>query len=376
MNLSGSLGAFGLPDVFALLAMTSKSGALRVRRPSADRPQRCGVVRFADGEVVAAASDEGRQALVRRLVGAGLVEDDALAAAVDRARSDGTGIARALLESGAVEADRLRQAAREQVVDGVFELLQWSEGDFEFALDESHADDVDVRVGVDDLVSQARGREEAWADALGVVPSVDAVLTVPVRRDDDTVLAAHEWALVTMADGSRSVADLVELTGRGEFGVMTTAADLVRRGVLVVRAAGDDDHVGVVQRRLGLLAPLETSVARPAAPRPAPQPVAGMTSVPASPMTYPAEPHLGVVVPDSPAGLVDVDGASAAMRTGGAARPTPAGAPISGAPMTGGGSVGTSTIGATAVDTQRIIERDPSVNRSLLLRVIAGVKGL
>lgn len=365
MNLSGSLGAFGLADVFALLAMTSKSGALRVRRPSAERPVRCGVVRFSDGKVVAAASDEGRQALVRRLVGAGLVEDDALATAVDRARGDGTGIARALLESGAVDADRLRQAAREQVVDGVFELLQWAEGDFEFALDEADADDVDVRLPVDDVIGEARGREDAWADATRVVPSVDAVLTVPVRRDDDTVLAAHEWAIVTMADGSRTVADLVELTGRGQFGVLTTAADLVRRGVLVVRAAGGDDHVGVVKRRLGLLAPLETSVVRPATVRAATAPSAAPTYPSPSPASYPAastaESHLGLVIPDSPAGLVGADGASAAFRT---------------APRAGTVTADAPTIGATAVETQRIIERDPTVNRSLLLRVIAGVKGL
>ena len=80
MRLEGTLDAFSLPDIFQLLSFTKKTGALHLRRGDVH-----GVVHFAAGAVTGASADQGRQALGRRLVGAGHVSDDALTQAVERA---------------------------------------------------------------------------------------------------------------------------------------------------------------------------------------------------------------------------------------------------------------------------------------------------
>ena len=53
--------------------------------------------------------------------------------------------------------------------------------------------------------------------------------------------------------------ELVDLTGSGQYAVVSTLAALVQRGLLEVRdeSAEADDHVAVVVRRQRLLAPLE-----------------------------------------------------------------------------------------------------------------------
>src|SRR4051794_40467492 len=99
MTLEGSLDAFSLPDIFQLLAFTKKTGALQISGPVTR-----GVVHFATGSVTGATSDIGRQALGRRLVGAGLLDDAQLAAALDAATEDpGTGLGRAALDAGAID---------------------------------------------------------------------------------------------------------------------------------------------------------------------------------------------------------------------------------------------------------------------------------
>ena len=111
MRLEGTLDAFSLPDIFQLLSYTKKTGGLHLRDGVVD-----GVVYFASGVVTGASSDQGRQTLARRLVGSGAVDDGPLKDAVNRARQDGVGVGRALLDAGAVGHEPVRQAAAEQAV--------------------------------------------------------------------------------------------------------------------------------------------------------------------------------------------------------------------------------------------------------------------
>ena len=112
MKLEGSLDAFSLPDVFQLLSLTKKSGGLHLTDGQAT-----GMVYFAGGSITGAVSDVERQALARRLVGLGAVDDSALRRAVERATTDGSGVTRALLEAGAVDAALVQGLALEQAVN-------------------------------------------------------------------------------------------------------------------------------------------------------------------------------------------------------------------------------------------------------------------
>ncbi|MGZ6791996.1 MAG: DUF4388 domain-containing protein, partial [Mycobacteriales bacterium] len=124
MRLEGTLDAFSLPDIFQLLSYTKKTGTLHLRRGD-----RHGVVHLREGAVTGGRSDAGCQALGRRIVGAGLVDDDTLADAVEKVLDEpGSGLAKALADSGRVDADALGRLAAEQTTDAVFELLRWPDG--------------------------------------------------------------------------------------------------------------------------------------------------------------------------------------------------------------------------------------------------------
>src|SRR5688500_4638624 len=98
MTLEGSLDAFSLPDIFQLLSFTKKSGALHITGPATK-----GVVHFATGSVTGAASDVSRQALGRRLVGSGLLDDDQLSVVIATVKDDpAVGLAKAAHDAGAV----------------------------------------------------------------------------------------------------------------------------------------------------------------------------------------------------------------------------------------------------------------------------------
>src|SRR5512134_511956 len=212
MKLEGSLDAFSLPDIFQLLSFTTKTGGLHLASDGSD-----GVVFFASGQVTGASADSSRQPLARRLVGSGAVHDDALRSAVDAvANGEGVGVVRALMESGAVDAGLLRQAATDQAVDAIFDLLRWRTGDFAFVLDEANPDDVGVTLAVEQVLADAEERRSSWDSVSQVIPSLQSLLAMPVVLSADPSVTREEWSLLALVDGRRSVAELVDLTGSGQ----------------------------------------------------------------------------------------------------------------------------------------------------------------
>jgi hypothetical protein len=498
VKLEGSLDAFGLPDIFQLLSYTKKTGGLHLTQGAVD-----GVVYFAAGAVTGATADRTRLTLARRLVGQGLLTHESVAAAAERARTDETGLVRALVEAGAVDADLVRGLAAEEVTRSVAVLLTWESGDFSFSVDEPDPDDVGVALTTDGVVAAARETapgSEAPAD--GPVSRADQVLALVPRVEGPVELSPEAWALLTLVDGRRDVAGLADLTGTDVPSLASRLSDLVARGVLQEASEGGDAAT-VLGRQLDLVVALEggsgpgageassstaaaatpSTVSSPAAvpqapttaagavPTATPVPVAStapaapvaapvasaapdrpaapaapLAEVPAapstpsvpstqgsSPFTTPApvtrpqpaervttvggphvpgdvvpprpEPFLASRQPEHPEDLPDAEesddggvdlGDDAPVLEVTRQTPVPPPAPVAAVapvapvasvapvgPMAAVAGTGLSAVGevhgsvAMAPDPKAAaIERDPSVNRSLLLRLIAGVRGL
>lgn len=374
MRLEGSIDAFSLPDIFSLLSMTKKTGGLHLRRESAH-----GVVWFTTGALTGGASDVSRQSLARRLVGAGVVDDDALQAAIERATGDDLGVVRALQQASSVDEGVLHDIASEHVVDTVFDLLRWADGDFTFVVDETNPDDVGVSRQVDDVVSEARRRLEAWGAVAATVPSPQTVLSLAPTPDGDPQLSRDEWSLLALVDGRRTVGEIVALCGRGDFSVVSALADLVSRGLL---RTDESDSVSALVRRHELLARLEGAPAAvaptPAAPEPTPEPVAAAEPVVAEDEDDEDEPE-EEPAPQAPVTKLPTTPRAPAQRTEvtpqrpepflPSRKPEHPEPPHPVVAAVAGGA-------AAAPATSTYIERDPSVNKSLLLRLIAGVRGL
>jgi hypothetical protein len=366
MRLEGTLDAFSLPDIFQLLSYTKKTGTLHLRR-SEDAH---GVVHLRDGAVTGARADVRRQALGRRIVGAGVVDDQALADAVARVQADPScGLARALADSGSLSEEFGRALAAEQAADAVFELLRWPDGEFAFVVDEADPDDLGATVAVEDVVAEGQRRLQTWGEA--DMPPADAVISLAPVPATDPAMTRDEWSLLSLVDGRRSVADLVILSGRGEYVVVSAIAGLIDRGLLVAA-----DSAGDVNRRQELLSALEGMPAAPppAAPAP-PAPRAASAPAPARAPVIPERPE-----PFTPARQPDHAEPPAPSY---ARASTPAQRPAATVAAAVASTVG-DVHGATAMQPSAqaapaaspYIERDPSVNKSLLLRLIAGVRGL
>ena len=387
MRLDGSLEDFGLPDVLQLLSQTRKTGALHLQASEEDRK---GVIRLGSGAIDAACSDLRRQVLARRLVGAGLVSDEALSGAADDVRAGAPSLLRALLDRSGLSSDEVNHVAADQATDAVCELLRWDAGTFSFMVGEGDPDGLTLSLNAEELVAEGHRRMQVWPNLTSYIPSPDTVLRLAPSPAFDPSCTREEWGLLALVDGTRSVAEIVALLGRSEFALAGALAALVERGLLTVDATGSG--LEDLQRRQAIIAGLESAggktiePAAASAPEPAPEPVDAPLGVGADvhagpsaevPQARSADSADAADVVDSAAEPVreTVDAAEHADHSAAAAQPQ------SPEPVTQGAYDRPLTNGSAALDTAPAVTEparglDSAVTKSLVLRLIAGVRGL
>jgi hypothetical protein len=201
MSLEGPLRELGLHDVFQLLSLSRKTGALRIR--SALR-ERGGTVLFESGRVVWAMMD-----------------------APDASATDG---------EGASDSE-----PRERVARITHELLAWREGHFAFeplapGAIASAVPQQGTSLTVDALLMEVARLADEWRDLADVVPHAGIVPRLRPAADAGATpleLDAVEWELLLLVDGRRDVHAIAARLRRDELTVARLVRRLVATGVLI-----------------------------------------------------------------------------------------------------------------------------------------------
>lgn len=242
MAIEGPLRELGIHDVFQLLDLSRKTGALRVTSGLRDNE---GTVYFDSGQVVYAAVRSNPHPLGAMLVRSGRITEAELSHA--RARQaeerDGRRLGQLLVDEGLISARELDRQLRLQVEAVVFELLSWHEGFFSF-VEQNVAEmpaEATVRISAESLLMEAARRMDEWSAIADRVPNLDVVPAL-VEGGEETAeespsldLRLEEWELLTAVDGVRDLRTIATVLGRSEFDVARHAAELVAARVLEVR---------------------------------------------------------------------------------------------------------------------------------------------
>lgn len=237
--LAGDLTEFTLQDIFQLLGLTRKTGALRISHDGGE-----GQVLVHEGRVCFAVADASRLPMAARLVAAGLIDARGLGEVVRQHRADGpAALAAALLATDEVAGPEADEAVREQVTDALFTLLQTESGTFEFDHRARLAHEWPREpVAGDELLDEARQRLERWRDLRERVPGPQArIALAPSPPGTSVVEVGREaWRLLVLVDGRRTVEQIASLSGAGAYAVAEQLAELVDAGL--VEAVGEGER--------------------------------------------------------------------------------------------------------------------------------------
>ncbi len=241
MAIEGPLKELNIHDVFQLLDLGRKTGALRV---TSELRQNSGVVHFERGAVVAAHITSNPHPLGELLQRSGkLREEDLARARALQTAGDPRRLGEILIAIDAVTRRELERCVRAQVEEVVFELMSWSEGYFSFIEGATNRQTIEAvaNIPTEAVLLEAARRIDEWARIeakiphLGVVPRIrpaDGGIGAPLD------LVPFEWEVLAAIDGRRSVREVAEAVGRSDFDVARTIYGLTSAGLVLLDDAG------------------------------------------------------------------------------------------------------------------------------------------
>jgi tetratricopeptide (TPR) repeat protein len=232
--IEGPLRELGIHDVFQLLDLSRKTGALRVTSELRDDE---GDVLFDNGRVIHASIRSNPTSIERILRQAGKIGDAEMAAA--RAVVGGAGLGDRLVLARAITQRELERQLQMAIENVIFELMSWREGFFSFE-ERAVADvpvDARIRISTESLLMEGARRIDEWSRIADKVPSLSVVPTLaPVEDDRASVLdlLPHEWQVLMMIDGERDLRGIAASLGSSEFDIAKIAYGLVSTGVILL----------------------------------------------------------------------------------------------------------------------------------------------
>ena len=238
MPIEGPLRELGIHDVFQLLDLSRKTGALSVVSALRDNQ---GTVFFHSGAVVFASIRSNPHRLGDMLVRAGKISE----ADLDRARAvqqkgDSRRLGEIMLETGAITPKELERHVRLHIEEVVFELMSWSEGYFSFeerAIEDAPSE-ASVSISTESLLMEGARRIDEWSRIEGKVPHVGVVpVLAPLRPDHPSLLdlLPDEWEVLSEIDGAKDLREIALGLGQSDFDIAKVVYGMVTTGVIELR---------------------------------------------------------------------------------------------------------------------------------------------
>ena len=235
MPIEGPLKELGIHDVFQLLDLSRKTGALRV---TSELRHNSGTVYFENGAIIFAQIQSNPHPLGALLIRTGKITEADLERSRDRQRKGDTRrVGEILVEMGAITNRELQRQVRFQVEEVVFEVMSWQEGYFSFSegQDGKFPAEASVRIPTEALLMEGARRIDEWSRIekrvphVGVVPSLSSATE---GQPGDLDLLPPEWEVLALIDGERDIRGVASELGRSEFDVAKTLFGLESAGVI------------------------------------------------------------------------------------------------------------------------------------------------
>jgi len=238
MAIEGPLRELGIHDVFQLLDLSRKTGALRV---TSELRHNEGKIYFDNGVVVSAEIRSNPHPLGALLLRTGKITEADLERARDmqQRQGDKRRLGEILVALGVITQREVERQIHFQIEEVVFEVMSWNEGYFSFAeeTESKVPTEVTVRIPVEALLMEGARRIDEWSRIENRIPHVGVVPSLappPEGGGGELDLLPPEWEVLALIDGQRSVRGLATELGRSDFDVAKTLFGLESAGVIVL----------------------------------------------------------------------------------------------------------------------------------------------
>ncbi|HOC42100.1 MAG TPA: DUF4388 domain-containing protein [Thermoanaerobaculales bacterium] len=276
MALEGTLRDFSFADILQLISLQRKTGVLTLKHE-----EKLVTISFVDGCIVGSSSlnqhPEDRIGLI--LLKRGELTEDGLEMALRRQEETLQRLGRILIDSRVVSPDSIRIALGQQILQVVYRVFRWSDGEYHFSQEKSVDYDRDLMVpmAADSIIMEGARMTDEWPFIDQRIPDRSAILMKvdPARqfevieaeeRDIDELrfsfadspeeaprpeppgdrLTRDQMLVYDLVNGRDTVEELILRSPLIEFETCKALADLVDRRI--VRQASPEEIARQVSR--------------------------------------------------------------------------------------------------------------------------------
>jgi len=219
---SGSLADLPLDAVLQSLANNEHTGVLRIGDGNE--------IWLDEGQIYLVLTESGAD-VVSLLFGGG----EGTIAEISTLVKSGTDVANELAERASDGGAALERLLHEHNLQLLFELLVPSQQSFAFDHAVSHPIGSRYREATMDMVNQAQKRLELWSQIATRIPNTAAAFKLSTKlpmNAEERVVTADEWRYISLLDGRRSVAEVINVTQASAFRVCSSLYRLLLEGVI------------------------------------------------------------------------------------------------------------------------------------------------
>ncbi|HVR39637.1 MAG TPA: DUF4388 domain-containing protein [Thermoanaerobaculia bacterium] len=262
MALEGTLKDFSLADIFQLIGLQRKTGVLTLRGKDDTV-----TVTFLDGKVVGADSLNRRleNRLGTVLIKTGMLTQDQLNRALEIQKETLQRLGFILTHYGIISADELRSAIQLQILQIVYRLFRWKDGDYHFSQETTIEYDRDnvVPITAESILMEGARMIDEWPIIEKRVRSYDMVFRKKLTDQEIVVVGAEdvddidfdpdsvsssrkkrggigdkirisqeEKMIYDTVDGTMTVGDIVEVSRLSEFDTNKALYELLTRDLI------------------------------------------------------------------------------------------------------------------------------------------------
>jgi len=267
MALEGTLKDFSLADIFQLIGIQQKTGVLTL-----SSPEDVVTVSFQEGAVVSADSQKKalEDLLGSLLVKSGKVKDHELQDALRNQRRTLQRLGHILIQEGRITHQDLRDVLRLQITQVVYRLFRWKEGDYSFKQESAIEYDREhfTPLSAESILMEGIRMIDEWPVIEKKIRSLDMIFTrtkpfapVSIKHEEEVepeedelgaaltgaapakkveapppadalVMSDREAKVYEKIDGFRTVQELIDVGGLGDFETCRILYDLQARNII------------------------------------------------------------------------------------------------------------------------------------------------
>jgi hypothetical protein len=239
MALKGNLQDFGTTQLLNLVHLARKTGSLQMERDSV-----ASELFFREGKLVHAVATGQDGLLTSMLVKGGKLSTQQAQAIQARSReNDDKRLALILIQNGYVSKEDVVQSATRYILDIVYHLFTWTDGQFFFEPNKQPgAGRLTIPIELGNVIMEGSRRMQEWERLQDELPDLHMALKFTDRPDAklrNISLSAEEWKVISYVKPTNSIRQIAQANSMSDFEIRKIVYGMLQAGLVeLVRPPG------------------------------------------------------------------------------------------------------------------------------------------